>query len=112
MKNTVAEWHKSHKIFTTTAILLCMFLDSNPIEKMLNKKKIRWKANLEKIMSNETAKRVEHQSIWIKYEHIFRTLPAPCTLYPVSCNLYNVHSNKLKSDIFEQWYKNRIFWGY
>lgn len=39
MKNTVAEWHKSHKIFTTTAILLCMFLGSNPIEKMLNKKK-------------------------------------------------------------------------
>lgn len=31
------------------------------------------------------------------------------SLYPVSCNLYNVHSNKLKSDIFEQWHKNRIF---
>lgn len=45
-------------------------------------------------MSNETAKRVEHQSIWIKFEHIFRTLPGRVQ-YPVTCTMFIVINSKV-----------------
>lgn len=45
-------------------------------------------------MSNETAKRVEHQSIWIQFEHIFRTLPDRVR-YPVTCTMFIIINSKV-----------------